>query len=110
MASGPTATAPFWVRIIVSETLPGTPTITPTSTPLPVASPSLIPSPTATPPVQASDTVTILPLDLIDLDTLELQAPGADLGYQTDVNSYHFLTPMSPTLLGVYGSLEPGLA
>lgn len=106
---GPNGDAPFWVRIIVSETLPGTPTATPTLTLAPVVSPSPTPSPTATPPVQASATVTILPLDLIDLDTLELQSQGADLGYQTGANSYHFLTPMLPTLLGVYGSLEPGL-
>ena len=38
-----------------------------------------------------------------------IEAPGADLGYQTGTNSYHFITPMSPTLLGVYGNLEPGL-
>jgi len=106
---GPDGDAPFWVRIIVSETLPGTPTATPTQTLAPVTSPSPTPSPTATPPVQASDSLTLLPLDLIDLDTLALQAQGADLGYQTGANSYHFLTPMAPTLLGVYGSLEPGL-
>jgi hypothetical protein len=76
---------------------------------LPVASPTPTLSPTATPPVQASDTLTLLPLDLINLDTLELLAPGADMGYQTGVNSYHFLTPLSPALLGVYGNLEPGL-
>ena len=106
---GPNGDSPFWVRINVSETLPGTPTITPTYTPLPVASPTPTISPTATPPVQASDILVVSPLDLIDLDSLELQAPGADLGYQTGVNSYHFLTPMSPALLGVYGNLEPGL-
>lgn len=106
---GPNGDAPFWVRIIVSATLPGTPTATPTLTLAPVVSPSPTPSPTATPPVQASDTLTLSPLDLIDLDTLVLQSQGADLGYQTGANSYHFLTPMSPTLLGVYGSLEPGL-
>ena len=105
---GPNGDAPFWVRIIVSETLPGTPTATPTQTLVPT-SPSPTPSPTATPPVQASDSITLLTLDQIDLDTLALQAQGADLGYQTGANSYHFLTPMAPTLLGVYGSLEPGL-
>lgn len=102
---GPNGDAPFWVRINVSEILPGTPTITPTYTPLPSASPT----PTATPPVQASDTLTLLPLDLVNLDSLVIEAPGADLGYQTGTNSYHFITPMSPTLLGVYGNLEPGL-
>ena len=106
---GPNGDSPFWVRIIVAEVLPGTSTLTPTSTPPTVASPTLTPSPTATPPVQASDTLTQYALELLDLDTLKLQAPGADLGYQTGTNSYHFLTPVSPTLLGVYGSLEPGL-
>ena len=74
--------------------LPGTPTATPTLTLVPVASPSPTPSPTATPPVQASDTVILSPLDLIDLDTLELQPQGADLVYQTGVDNYHFFTPM----------------
>jgi hypothetical protein len=106
---GPNGDAPFWVRIIVSETLPGTPTVTPTLTQVPAASPSPTPSPTATPPVQASGTVTLSPTDLIDLDTLELQPQAADLGYQSGANNYHFLTPMESVLLGVYGSLEPGL-
>jgi len=106
---GPDGDAPFWVRIIVSETLPGTPTATPTQTLVPVTSPSPTPSPTATPPVQASDTLILSPLDLIDLDTLELQPQGADLVYQTGVDNYHFFTPIESVLLGVYGSLEPGL-
>jgi hypothetical protein len=106
---GPNGDSPFWVRINVSETLPGTPTITPTYTPLAVASPTPTISPTATLPVQASDTLTLLPLDLVNLDSLVLEAPGADLGYQTGINSYHFITPMSPALLGVYGNLDPGL-
>jgi hypothetical protein len=106
---GPNGNAPFWVRIIVSEILPGTPTLTPTQTLVPVASPTRTPTPTATPLVQVSDTVTLSPQDLIDLDTLEVQTQDADLGYQTGANNYHFLMPMPPTLLGVYGSLEPGL-
>ncbi len=106
---GPNGDAPFWVRIIVSETLPGTPTLTPTQTPVVTPSPTRTLTPTATPPVQAIDTLTLSPQDLIDLDTLQLQSQGADLGYQAGVNNYHFLMPMSPTLLGVYGSLEPGL-
>jgi len=106
---GPNGNSPFWVRIIVSDTLPGTPTLTPTQTPVITPSPTRTPTPTATPPVQASDTITLAPQDLIDLDSLQLQSQGADLGYQAGVNNYHFLMPMSPTLLGVYGSLEPGL-
>jgi len=47
--------------------------------------------------------------NLIDLDTLELQPQGADLVYQTGVDNYHFFTPIESVLLGVYGSLEPGL-
>lgn len=106
---GPNGNAPFWVRIIVSETLPGTPTLTPTQTLILTPSPTRTPTPTATPPVQASDTITLTPQDLIDLDTLVLQTQDADLGYQAGASNYHFLMPMSPTLLGVYGSLEPGL-
>ena len=106
---GPNGDAPFWVRIIVSDTLPGTPTATPTLTLVPVTSPSPTPSPTATPPVQVSGTLTLSPLDLIDLDTLELQPQGADLIYQTGVDNYHFFMPIESVLLGVYGSLEPGL-
>jgi hypothetical protein len=106
---GPNGDAPFWVRIIVSATLPGTPTITPSLTLVPAVSPSPTPSPTATPPVQVSDTLTLSPLDLIDLDTLELQPQDADLVYQTGADNYHFFMPMESVLLGVYGSLEPGL-
>ena len=106
---GPNGDAPFWVRIIVSDTLPGTPSPTSTLTLTPVATATPSPSPTATPPVSASDSVLLVPSDQIDLDTLDVTALGADLGYQTGANSYHFLMPMSPTLLGVYGSLEPGL-
>lgn len=106
---GPNGDAPFWVRIIVSDTLPGTPSPTSTLTSTPVATATPSPSPTATPPVSASGSVQLSPSDLIDLDTLDVTALGADIGYQTGANSYHFLMPMSPTLLGVYGSLEPGL-
>jgi hypothetical protein len=110
---GPNGDAPFWVRIIVSESQPGTQTITPTQSPEPtmMPTPSLTPTPTptATPPVQASGTISMAPADLIDLDTLTLNTPGADLAYQTDANNYHYLIPQEVALLGVYGSLEPGL-
>ena len=107
---GPNGDAPFWVRIIVAETLPGTASPTPTVTPASTPTPTLVPSPTATPLVLVSGTVTLLPLDALDLDTLKTEVDGADLEYQTDASNFHWLTPQAEALLGAYGSLPPGLA
>jgi len=108
---GPDGDAPFWVRIIVSDVLPGTPTATQTLTPEFTNTPTITttPLPTATPPVQAGGIVILAAEDTIDLDTLLINSPSADLAYQFGTFNNHWLIPQESALLGVFGSQEPGL-
>jgi len=109
---GPNGEAPFWVRIIVPENPSITATDTPGLTPTfnATASPSPTFTATATPPVQASDELSPVPGDSIDLDTLTLNNDDEDLVYQVDADNYHWLAPHNEARIGVYSSLEPNLA
>jgi hypothetical protein len=110
---GPDGDSPFWVRIVVVEqaTETPTPTFLPTSTASPSPTPTLTPTATATPPIQAGGTFEMLPGDPLDLDMAELNpGAGADLIYQTGESDHHWLVLQEGTQLGIYGSLEPGLA
>jgi hypothetical protein len=108
---GPNGDAPFWVRIVVVEPDPPTPTATflPSATPTPTPSETPTPTPTATPAIQASGTLVLAPGDLLELDTAQVN-PGADedLAYQVDVLNFHYLIPQQGALLGVFGSSQPG--
>jgi hypothetical protein len=100
---GPNGDSPFWVRIVVSQNLSNTATITPGVT--------QFPTPTATtPPVQASGELSPVPGDSIDLDTLTLNGGDSDLTYQVDANNYHWLTPNNGAIIGVFGSPQPSLS
>ena len=123
---GPRGDAPFWVRIIVPEVFSNEPTSTPgittpptpstpeeTTTPEAIASTSPTASPsltaTAPAPVQASGELSLTPGDSLDLDTITITHEGADLEYQVDPSSYHWLIPQNEARLGVYGQQEPNL-
>jgi Ig-like domain from next to BRCA1 gene len=104
---GPNGSNPFWVRIVVEQNQ-ATPTSTPT---LSVTSiPTETPTATVTPPGQVGGELSVTPGDTIDLDTITLNSGNEDLTYVADENGYHWLSPQSGALLGVYGNTEPSLA
>ena len=105
---GPGGSAPFWVRIMVALTstptsTPRTPTVTPTS-PAPTA------TATATQPVFIAGTASLNVNATLDLDTDQINTPGADVAYAEDGNGKHQLSPPGSALLGVYGGGQPGQA
>jgi hypothetical protein len=112
---GPNGDSPFWVRIIVPENPSATPTVTQlvtaTSTPtfIPTFTATATATATATPPIQTSGTLSPVPGDAIDLDTLTLNSGDEDLEYQVDVNQFHWLAPQAGAMIGVYSYLEPSL-
>jgi hypothetical protein len=109
---GPNGDAPFWVRVIVQEAATDTPTPTflPTFTPTPTPTLSPTPTATATPLVQVSSTVLLAVDGVLDLDTAQLDPEeGGDLDYRVDLNNYHWLSPLSGAVIGVYGMQEPTL-
>jgi len=110
---GPSASAPFWVRIVVVAPTPTT-SMTPTPT-LTTTQPaaSLTPStptasPTATEVAPVSMVLTIQPGDALDLDSGELNSgTGADLLYTSHPDGLHRLVPQTGALLGVFGEQRP---
>ena len=102
---GPDGMGSFWVQIVVTASEPVTPTATvspdPTETPVPEPAPLL------------SGPVTLNANDNVDLDTLQLNAAGADLGYQVitlDENTSHMLAPLDGASLGLFGGTQPTYA
>ena len=94
---GPNGSNPFWVQIVVTASEP----VTPTATPVPEPEPLL------------SGPVTLNVNDNVDLDTLQLNAPGADLSYQQitlDENVSHMLFPLDGASIGLVGSAQPTYA
>jgi Ig-like domain from next to BRCA1 gene len=110
---GPSGDSPFWVRIIVPEnpspTATRTQAVTATSIPTEIPTFTATATATATPPIQASGTLSPIPGDSIDLDTLMLNSGEEDLEYQVDANQYHWLAPQAGAMIGVYSYLEPAL-
>lgn len=108
---GPNGDAPFWVRINVLEP----PTATPTRVSTATATPTTTPTMTATPEVQAGGSVIFKPSDALDLDSGEMNevsesdVSGSDVSYQIDASNLHLLLPLSSAIMGVSGSVEPGL-
>jgi hypothetical protein len=104
---GPNGNNPFWVRIVVNQSL-----VTPSSTPtLSITSiPTETPTATVTPPGQMGGELLPVPGDTIDLDTLTLNSGNEDLAYMADENGYHWLSPQGDAVIGVFGSTEPALA
>jgi hypothetical protein len=103
---GPNGDSPFWVQIIVETVSTETPepTLLPTETTAP-------PTATPTPEVLVSGPAQLAPNDRIDLDTLQVNPGGsADLLYESDEDSTHWLVPQSGALLGVWGVSQPGLS
>lgn len=101
---GEKADSVFWVRIKVAATT-ATPTITPTPT-----QPSV--TTTAEPVVFASNTVSLVLTNFLELDNISvnpLPALGQDLSYITDLTN-HYLVPLPGASIGVYGAAKPGLA
>lgn len=97
---GPNGNSPFWVRIIVVPQ----PTLTPTP---PTATPTMTP----TPEIQASGLLTVTLGEVIDLDSLEINAEtGGDLLYQRGELGQHLLAPQGSALLGIFGISQPTLA
>ena len=116
---GPSASAPFWVRIVVvapTPTASGTPTISVTPSPtLTTTQPAVsatpgtpTPSPTVTQVTPVSMVLTIRPGDVLDLDSGELNSnTGADLLYASNPDGLHRLVPQTDALLGVFGEQRP---
>lgn len=102
---GPSGDSPFWVRIIVAESLTGTPG--PTSGPELTSTPTGSISPTSTSEGQVGGVLSPVPGDNLDLDAVAIKKGGADLVYQEDANQYHWLTPSGETRIGVYGNQPP---
>lgn len=106
---GPGGAAPFWVRIVVALT--STPTSTPrTNTPT-VTSPApatTTPTATATQPVHVVGTANLNVNALLDLDTDQINAAGADVAYIEAGDGKHQLTSQGGALLGLYGAEQPG--
>jgi hypothetical protein len=102
---GPNGGSPFWVRIVVGEATPGTPTVTTTGTVTSVT-PTL--TQTSGPAAQASGNARLLPNDTLNLDTNQLNpGGGADLSYNLDNEGKAFLAPIGNALLGPYGPNRP---
>jgi hypothetical protein len=109
---GPSGNSTFWVEIevVVPPTETPAPTSIPTDTPEPTSPPQI--TETVAPPsdVKASASLTLDANSTLDLeDGIINPESGADLSYQPDENSNHWLTPLNGFLLGVYGSSEPTL-
>ncbi len=102
---GPNGDLPFWVRILVTESLTSTPA--PTLGPTPTITPTGSGTFTPTPEGQVNGELSAAPGDTLDLDTLTLNSGGIDLVYQVDVNQYHWLAPSGEAMIGVYGSQVP---
>jgi Ig-like domain from next to BRCA1 gene len=100
---GPGGDSPFWVRIIVQAA--------PSETPEPTQLPSPTPTPTSTPNVLVSGPALLVPEDLIDLDTLQINpGSGSDMGYQPGEDGSNWLAPQPGALLGVFGISQPSPA
>lgn len=100
---GPSGGSPFWVRIVVIETVTQSPT-----PPTPTASVT----PTVTPPsIQASGSPRLNPGDRLNLDTLAVNSGSDDdLAYESNAEGKHPLTPLANTLIGIYGTNQPTLS
>ena len=104
---GPNGDSPFWVRIIVAESLTATPTATSgATTSTPTGEITLTPTPNG----QAGGVLSLATGDTIDLDTLTLNGSEEDLAYHVDADQYHWLAPYGEAMIGVYGSQAPVLA
>ncbi len=93
---GPGGGAAFWVRIIVQAQSTGT-------------AASSTAAATTVPEVQASGTKTLIPGDGLNLDNNQINnGAGDDIAYSTGDNQQLLLTPSNGSLLGVFGSGQPG--
>jgi hypothetical protein len=102
---GPNGGSPFWVRIVVGEATPGTPTVTTTGT-VTSGTPTL--TQTSGPAVQVSGNTRLLPNETINLDTNQLNPGGGeDLAYNLDSEGKAILAPIGNALLGLYGPNQP---
>jgi hypothetical protein len=102
---GPNGGSPFWVRIVVGESTPGTPTATSTG-----AVTSITPTLTYTsgPAVQVSGNARLKPSDTLNLDSNQLNpGGGADLAYGLNSEGKAFLEPIGNALLGPFGPNQP---
>lgn len=110
---GPSASAPFWVRIVVvaptsTASVTPAPTQTPTQPAATLTSGTPTASPTATDVAPVSMVLTIQPGDALDLDSGELNSgTGADLLYASNPDGLHRLVPQTGALLGVFGEQRP---
>jgi hypothetical protein len=103
---GPNGDAPFWVRIVVELPATPTPTLTPTATVVPSATPTATP----TPPATAQGSLSLQIGQAVDLDTGTLDSGDADdVRYQLEVGGFHFLSPQTGTVMGVFGLAMPGI-
>ncbi|HEX9011928.1 MAG TPA: NBR1-Ig-like domain-containing protein, partial [Anaerolineaceae bacterium] len=94
---GPTGSAPFWVRIIVSQPQEGAGAATQ--------------EPSQTPQVYATGLANLTPNDGLDLDQIKLNQDKADdLVYQVQKNSQHSLTPRNGAQMAQAGRSQPSLA
>lgn len=102
---GPNADSPFWVRIVVVEEVTDTPA--PNVTITPAITPTSGLTPTETQQGDTSGTLSPIPGDTIDLDSLTLNSGGIDLAYQVDSDDNRWLVPLGETAIGIFGSQEP---
>lgn len=94
---GPNGDSPFWVRIQVVGELAGG------LTPSPGAQSS---TPTAS--ILASGSVSMVPDDTVDLDTVTLNSvDGADLSFVNVAEGLHQLQTIGSARLGVFGTTQP---
>lgn len=124
---GPSASAPFWVRIVVevtptpvitqtpSPTFAVTPatstpvpdTVTPSPTNTPVTG-TITPSPTITETPLANLVVTLSPGDSLDLDSGEInEGAGQDIRYESNPDGLHRISPQPDAVIGIFGEQPP---
>jgi hypothetical protein len=106
---GPAGSSPFWVRIVVVQGATSTATTTITATP-PLVTPTNTPTVAPTPGALASGSASLAPGNTLDLDTNQVGGGDADLSYASDPGGSHLLVPQGSTLIGIYGTDQPGLA
>lgn len=95
---GPAGASPFWVLIVVVQPA----TLTPTP-------PTLTPTATATPGVQVSGTATLVPNDVLNLDTNQINSGGEDLAFLAG-DQNHLLDPVNTAAMSVFGGTQPSFS
>ena len=97
---GPGAASEFWVQIVVSGSVTGTPgTVTPTGTAA------------STPGTQATGKKVLSPGDQLNLDNGTLGGgAGDDIAFNFNPDGDMILAPLSSAVIGAYGQARPSLA